>query len=317
VSGVVEADQRRRAVVVAEGDRRQARTIGEQFHPSVSRCLDRGAHEPPDDERVRDQHNWPGFEFGGEVLERLGQRNLPGGDADSMGIFQQRPSQGWGTLDQLTPPAYQAGKFYDALLAIPNWQGLSLEQAAQEVQLSAYPSAYAKWITPAIALVDHFLATGGTPYTGALVSCADDCAAPATELSPSSVTSAGCLPTEAVLARAATWLAAWNSGPVPYSMSTNPADRFNGYRRDCSGHASMALGLPGPGLNTAGLAARSTPIPKTDLRPGDLLINPAPGGAGHVVIFDRWVEPGVTYLAYEQSGDGGTQHRVVDYPYGA
>jgi hypothetical protein len=79
----------------------------------------------------------------------------------------------------------------------------------------------------------------------------------------------------------------------------------------------MALGLPGPGLNTASLAAHSTPIPKTGLQPGDLLINPAPGGAGHMVIFDRWVEPGVTYLANEQPGDGGTHHRVVDYPYGA
>jgi hypothetical protein len=109
----------------------------------------------------------------------------------------------------------------------------------------------------------------------------------------------GCLPGEVVLARAATWLTAWNGGPVPYSMSTNPADRFNGHRHDSSGYASTALGLPGPGLNTAGLAARSTPMPKTDLQPGDHLINPAPGGAGHVVIFDRWVEPGVTYLAYE------------------
>jgi hypothetical protein len=49
----------------------------------------------------------------------------------------------------------------------------------------------------------------------------------------------------------------------------------------------MALGLAGPGLNTGGLAARSTPIRKTDLRAGDLLIDPAPDLAGHVVIFDR------------------------------
>jgi hypothetical protein len=60
---------------------------------------------------------------------------------------------------------------------------------------------------------------------------------------------------------------------------------IHGYRRDCSGYASMALGLPGPGMNSAGLAARATPIAKTELQPGGLLINPAPDLAGHVVIF--------------------------------
>jgi hypothetical protein len=80
-----------------------------------------------------------------------------------------------------------------------------------------------------------------------------------------------------------------------------------GYRRDCSGYASMALGLPGPGLDAAGLGDRYPPIPKQQLLPGDLLINPAPSGAGHVVIFDHWTDPTMSaYLGYEQSGDGGT-----------
>jgi len=83
-----------------------------------------------------------------------------------------------------------------------------------------------------------------------------------------------------VLAWAQVWLTAWDGGPVPYLSDTDPATWFNGYRRDCSGYASMALGLPRPGLDTAGLAARSTPISKADLRGGDLLINPAPGQAG-------------------------------------
>jgi hypothetical protein len=78
----------------------------------------------------------------------------------------------------------------------------------------------------------------------------------------------------------------------------------------------MALGLAGPGLDTAGLAARSTPIPKADLRAGDLLINSASGGAGHVVIFDRWTDVTMaSYVGYEQSGSGGTQHRTIPYPY--
>jgi hypothetical protein len=133
--------------------------------------------------------------------------------------------------------------------------------------------------------------------------------------SPSNI-AGGCGDGGSVLGRAATWLTAWHGGPVPYSMSTNPATWLDGYRRDCSGYASMALGLPGPGLDTTALAAGSVPIQKTDLRPGDLLINSAPGSAGHLVIFDHWVDASKTsYLGFEQAGDGGTHHRVIPYPY--
>jgi hypothetical protein len=112
------------------------------------------------------------------------------------------------------------------------------------------------------------------------------------------------------------WLTAWDGGPVPYLSSPDPATWFGGYRRDCSGYASMALGLPGPGLDSAALAGKATPIQKADLSAGDLLINPAPDLAGHVVIFDRWSDATMSsYVGYEQSGDGGTHHRVIPYPY--
>nr|WP_019901949.1 C40 family peptidase [Salinispora arenicola] len=88
-------------------------------------------------------------------------RNLPGGDRDSVGLFQQRPSQGWGTPAQLQDPVYAAGKFYAALLALDGWQAMSLTDAAQTVQRSAYPGAYATWEDDAIALVR--VLTGGTP----------------------------------------------------------------------------------------------------------------------------------------------------------
>jgi hypothetical protein len=121
---------------------------------------------------------------------------------------------------------------------------------------------------------------------------------------------------DAVFARAATWLTAWNGGPVPYLSSNVTADLFGGYRRDCSGYVSMALGLPGPGLNTRDMAARFTPIDKADLQPGDLLINPAPDLKGHVVLFERWTDSSETsYIGYEQTGDGGTKHRQITYPY--
>jgi hypothetical protein len=78
----------------------------------------------------------------------------------------------------------------------------------------------------------------------------------------------------------------------------------------------MALGLPGPGLDSATLAGRAMPIQKVDLSAGDLLINPASDLAGHVVIFDHYADATMSgYVGYEQSGDGGTHHRVIPYPY--
>ncbi|MBV1853438.1 M23 family metallopeptidase [Catellatospora tritici] len=70
----------------------------------------------------------------------LGDRN----DHDSLGLFQQRPSQGWGTPAQVMDPVYAATKFYQKLLKVKEWETLPLTVAAQRVQISAYPNAYAK-----------------------------------------------------------------------------------------------------------------------------------------------------------------------------
>ncbi|WP_408630715.1 hypothetical protein [Micromonospora coxensis] len=67
-----------------------------------------------------------------------------GSDHDSVGLFQQRPSSGWGTVAQLMRPAYAARAFYTALLEVPGWQDMSVTAAAQAVQISAFPDAYAK-----------------------------------------------------------------------------------------------------------------------------------------------------------------------------
>ncbi|MGI5214821.1 M23 family metallopeptidase [Plantactinospora sp. CA-290183] len=79
--------------------------------------------------------------------------NLPGGDRDSVGLFQQRPSQGWGTPQQLRDPVYAAEKFYRELTTVAGWQRMPLSAAAQAVQISAYPDAYAKWEPDATLLV--------------------------------------------------------------------------------------------------------------------------------------------------------------------
>src|SRR3954470_20535975 len=87
-------------------------------------------------------------------------RNLPylgdDNDHDSIGVFQQRPSQGWGTPEQLADPAYQAGRFYDKLKTVPGWQTMPLTDAAQAVQISEYPDAYAKWTNDAVRIVEQY-----------------------------------------------------------------------------------------------------------------------------------------------------------------
>jgi len=79
------------------------------------------------------------------AMQESGLRNLPGGDRDSAGLFQQRPSQGWGTYAQVTDPVYAATAFYRKLETEPDWTTLSVTQAAQLVQRSAAPEAYAQW----------------------------------------------------------------------------------------------------------------------------------------------------------------------------
>lgn len=107
------------------------------------------------------------------ALQESSLRNLEGGDRDSVGLFQQRPSQGWGTVEQISDPVYSAGIFYDRLLEVPNWQDLPLTQAAQEVQYSGHPDAYAKWESEAAQLVGALSGTWGA----AAVSCRDGAAA--------------------------------------------------------------------------------------------------------------------------------------------
>jgi hypothetical protein len=71
--------------------------------------------------------------------------NLDSGDRDSVGLFQQRPSQGWGTVEQISDPRYSATKFYAALKKVKGWEKMRVTDAAQRVQRSAYPEAYEKW----------------------------------------------------------------------------------------------------------------------------------------------------------------------------
>ena len=78
------------------------------------------------------------------ALQESRLENLDYGDRDSIGLFQQRPSQGWGTVEQIMDPVYSAGLFYDHLVRVPGYTELPVTQAAQAVQRSGFPDAYAQ-----------------------------------------------------------------------------------------------------------------------------------------------------------------------------
>jgi hypothetical protein len=80
-----------------------------------------------------------------------------GENFDSLGVFQQRPSQGWGSVAELMNPRYAAGAFYERLLKVSDWETLSLGDAAQAVQRSAVPDAYADHEDRAATIVDALL----------------------------------------------------------------------------------------------------------------------------------------------------------------
>ncbi|MDT3395346.1 C40 family peptidase [Streptomyces sp. B1866] len=96
------------------------------------------------------------------ALQESGLRNLDHGDRDSLGLFQQRPSQGWGSAEQILDPVYASTRFYQALRRVTGWESMTVAQAAQAVQKSGVPDAYAKWEPLATAL-QQALATALTP----------------------------------------------------------------------------------------------------------------------------------------------------------
>lgn len=78
------------------------------------------------------------------AYQESGLRNLDYGDRDSLGLFQQRPSQGWGTEEQIMDPWYSAGRFYEELVKFKGWETGDITTYAQKVQRSGFPEAYRK-----------------------------------------------------------------------------------------------------------------------------------------------------------------------------
>ena len=95
------------------------------------------------------------------AFQESGIRNLDYGDRDSLGMFQQRPSQGWGTEEQVMDPYYSTGKFFDVMVTVDDWQDADIGDVAQEVQRSGFPDAYDQHVATARLLASAL--SGQTP----------------------------------------------------------------------------------------------------------------------------------------------------------
>jgi cell wall-associated NlpC family hydrolase len=210
------------------------------------------------------------------ALQESGLRNLSTGRGGSLGLFQQRPSQGWGTPQQIMNPVHAAAAFYVRLTEIPGWQALPLTAAAQAVQHSGHPAAYARWQPLVTALTAAFSAPSA---------CAGDSAVPAsgtTRLPPGFT-----LPPGTPLAIQQTIAYALAQLGKPYIWGgTGPA----GY--DCSGLVMMAYQTAGITIPRTTYQQVLTGAPVysiSQLQPGDLLFTPGsdgtPADPGHVGMY--------------------------------
>jgi cell wall-associated NlpC family hydrolase len=236
------------------------------------------------------------------AMQESSLRNLPYGDRDSLGLVQQRPSQGWGTPAQLMNPVYAATAFYKALLQVPGWQQLPLTVAAQDVQHSGAPTAYAQWQADATGLIEH-LAPSGTELVTQLGTCPGNCPQPAASQPAQSPGSCpAVLQGDGTTTTVPSWYALPAGTPQPviaaieYALEqlgkpylwggTGPA------AFDCSGLVMMAYRAAGITI------ARTTFAQVTDgtavaslsgLQPGDLIFTPGSDGSaqnpGHVGMY--------------------------------
>ncbi|SRR6266536_1843934 len=207
--------------------------------------------------------------------------NLDYGDRDSLGLFQQRPSQGWGTPAQIMDPVYASSAFYSHLLAVPGWQRMPLTEAAQAVQNSAAPGAYAQWQQPAARLIGHLQQDGALQQDSATAAgggCAE-----------------GQVPTGSAAA-----VLAWAQAQLGtmYSFGgdcTAPHSADMARHCDCSSLVQQAFahraGLRMPRTAEAqwewGLAGHALVIPPAQAQPGDVVYYPTylgPNVQGHTGI---------------------------------
>jgi hypothetical protein len=197
----------------------------------------------------------------------------PDNDHDSLGLFQQRPSQGWGTPAQIMNPEYAAGAFYTALRTVTGWETMPVTQAAQRVQRSAYPDAYSKHEARAAAIVGAF--TGGDICDGGDGDNSAGVPLPSTFTLPGD--------TPAPVVAAIVWALAQRGTPYTFSGDcTAPHSGVAAHQCDCSSLVQQAYRAGGVSLprNTWEQVNAGTPITGTaHLKPGDLIFIPGSHGS--------------------------------------
>ena len=205
--------------------------------------------------------------------------NLDHGTSDSLGLFQQRPSQGWGTPAQIMDPVYASTVFYHALTQVPDWQSLPLAVAAQDVQHSSHPDAYAHWAS----LAEDLAAT----FTGTAGDCATDNSTGVPATGVSKVPAGFSLPagTPSQVATAISY--ALEQLGKPYIWGGMGPAGF-----DCSGLVMMAYEAAGISLprTTFQQVNVGTPVYSlSQLEPGDLIFTAGSDGTatnpGHVGMY--------------------------------
>jgi cell wall-associated NlpC family hydrolase len=228
------------------------------------------------------------------ALQESGLRNLAYGDADSLGLFQQRPSEGWGTPTEILDPVHASAAFYQALEKVPGWQSLTVAQAAQAVQKSAFPDAYAKWEPLATALQQAIQAvlsptsaapsaTPSTPSTPGVVHVGiGGACSPGGDgagfgvIPPGSVPAGYTIPADAPAAvqTAIRWALGQLGTPYQWGGSCTDAHGPDPMGRcDCSSLMQQAYKAAGVALTrtTYTQVKQGKPVPVNTLLPGDLL----------------------------------------------
>ncbi|MCA1223918.1 C40 family peptidase [Streptomyces sp. 8L] len=223
------------------------------------------------------------------ALQESTLHNRAGGDRDSLGLFQQRPSQGWGSAAQILDPVYASTRFYRALLSVRGWQTMPLSQAAQTVQKSGTPDAYAKHEALATALQRAIAPTLGAGAAGrtadlnsppATVGISTACGMPS--VSTYSSTPAGTVPAgyhlpadaPAQVRTAIQWALGQLATPYQWGGScTNPHGNNPRDRCDCSSLVQRAYGVAGIQLTrtTYTQIRDGRAVPLTALKAGDLV----------------------------------------------
>jgi cell wall-associated NlpC family hydrolase len=212
------------------------------------------------------------------ALQESTLRNLENAvDHDSLGLFQQRPSQGWGTREQILDPVYASNSFYNRLVRVPNWQTRPLTEAAQAVQRSAYPNAYAKWEPLATKLANTFAAdTPALPDTG-IIDCSgegDGLPAAGDVDLPDGLTLPTGTPPQ--VATAIAWALAQRGTPYRFGGScTDPHGSDPSKRCDCSSLMQQAYAHAGIHIarTTLDQVHEGVAVPSVNaIAPGDLVL---------------------------------------------